>query len=172
MKKLRKGVFETNSSSMHSVVISGNSDDFDDFPKLDKDGMVHIRCDEFGWYYEGNYYGVERKLSYLATMIATQAYQYYDCHYEEDNLPEELNRENMEWNEDFVLVDNILVEYCKCGGWAINRIDGANYPWGYIDHQSYYPSIREFLEYECNGIPVENFLFSGGVELVIDNDNH
>lgn len=169
MKKLRKGVFETNSSSMHSVVISGNSDDFDDFPKIGKDGMVHIRCDEFGWYYEGNYDGVEQKLSYLATMIAAQ-YLRYD--YEEENLPEELNRENMEWNEDFVLVDNILVEYCKCGGWVIQRRRGAFYPWGYIDHQSYYPSIREFLEHECNGIPVENFLFSSGVELEIDNDNH
>lgn len=170
MKKLRKGVFETNSSSMHSVVITGNSDNFDDFPKLGKDGMVHIRCDEFGWSYEGYYYGVEQKLSYLATMIATQAYQYYD--YEEDNLPEELNRENMEWNEDFVLVDNILVEYCKCGGWVIRRRNTESYPWGYIDHQSYYPSIREFLNYECNGIPVENFLFSSGVTLEIDNDNH
>lgn len=170
MKKLRKGVFETNSSSMHSVVITGNSDDFDDFPMLDGNGMVHINCDEFGWSYEGYYDGVEQKLSYLATMIATQAYQYYD--YEEDNLPEELNRENMEWNEDFVLVDNILIEYCKCGGWVIRRRNDEFYPWGYIDHQSYYPSIREFLEHECNGISVENFLFSSGVTLEIDNDNH
>ena len=86
MKKLRKGVFETNSSSMHSVVITGNSDDFDDFPMLDGDGMVHIDCDEFGWSYEGYYDGVEQKLSDLATMIDTQEYQYYD--YEEDNIPE------------------------------------------------------------------------------------
>lgn len=43
MISIRKGVFETNSSSVHSLVIA------DAMPDLSKPLTVHVKVDEYGW---------------------------------------------------------------------------------------------------------------------------
>lgn len=159
-RKIRKGMFETNSSSVHSIVIE-SLDTLDDFPPVDEDGKVRISPDEFGWEYGGNYSGVQKKLSYLATIIC----QRLGCWGEEDML------EEIEDDDDFQLVNDVIINYMKCDGWEIVKREDSFHPWGYIDHQSYCGSIRATLN-EFSGISLPYFLFSSDVVLVIDNDNH
>ena len=65
--KVRKGVFETNSSSVHTLVLNGGS-----LPKLSSDldfnnGVLTIKCGDFK---SINYVtGQKKKLEYLATII-------------------------------------------------------------------------------------------------------
>ena len=46
-RKIRKGVFETNSSSVHSLVISNEGREPSEF-KLNKDGEIEIDFGQFG----------------------------------------------------------------------------------------------------------------------------
>lgn len=66
MIQIRSGVFETNSSSTHSICISTDNTDEMDFPEA-----LHFRLDEFGW--EWNRLDtVESKAAYLyAALIDT-----------------------------------------------------------------------------------------------------
>lgn len=66
MIKIRRSVFETNSSSMHSLSVIGS----DRMTQLEsKDGIVVVGEDEFGWGYEELSTPVE-KLSYLVTQYS------------------------------------------------------------------------------------------------------
>lgn len=59
MKKIRKGVFETNSSSTHSICIA--KDTTITLPK-----NLHFEFGEFGWEYD-TLYSIAEKASYLYT---------------------------------------------------------------------------------------------------------
>lgn len=65
MIKIRKGVFETNSSSVHSLCISKEDKLFLFIPKTKS---IKIRTNEFGWEAE-EYTSAEDKLSYIYTGI-------------------------------------------------------------------------------------------------------
>lgn len=60
--QIRKGVFETNSSSTHAIVIKNDST-INTYPE-----KVEFKLGEFGWEYD-NYNDVETKASYLWTAI-------------------------------------------------------------------------------------------------------
>jgi hypothetical protein len=109
MKKIREGVFETNSSSTHSVVIAkGSEQDLTQLPTLDINGNLQIEPGEYGWEVV-EYNSVEDKLSYAAT---------YALNY-----------------GDIDILTELLKEYT--GAFEINYIDGGYYyDKGYIDHQS------------------------------------
>jgi len=67
--KIRRGIFETNSSSSHTLVFVPNE-------KLDqnikpKQGVVDIMTGEYGWEWE-SYYSPEEKASYVATAIMNE----------------------------------------------------------------------------------------------------
>lgn len=172
MKKVRTGVFETNSSSVHSLVIS----EFPDYTGekqleslIDYDDKIHITTDEFGWGYDGPYHDAVMKLSYLATIIA---YKYYlDCCFTRGADYEQTIRENMDIDEEFEWINDFLITHIDgCKGWFIEPLGSSAYPWGVIDHQSYLGSVREFLDYE--NVSLEEFLLDNNVRLIIDNDNH
>lgn len=64
MKQIRKNVFETNSSSCHSLVISKESVKDEDLPKY-----LNINTNEdFGWMFNC-YYTPEEKAGYLCTVM-------------------------------------------------------------------------------------------------------
>ena len=65
MRKVRRGVFETNSSSTHALVISDVFTGIDTIPVQD-DGKVHIFPGEFGWGPEV-YHDAPAKASYCYT---------------------------------------------------------------------------------------------------------
>lgn len=64
MKNIRTNVFETNSSSSHSISIS-DGDELRDTILPDENGVIHLRGGEFGWEWE-TYNSAESKANYCA----------------------------------------------------------------------------------------------------------
>lgn len=174
MKQVRRNVFETNSSSTHSISII-DENQFRSIKGLvdPVTNRVEARLGEFGWEVE-NYDFFDDKLSYLVTMAA------------EKNLRGHVNRCNsleefMEC-EDIVHLDREIARFCKCEGiilkdFSVKKVsyDNGKSSWmefdGYIDHQSTedYSSMIDFLNQ--HDLTVEQFLL-GNVLVHTDNDNH
>lgn len=164
-RQVRRNVFETNSSSMHSLSIAKKG--VTEYLHVDEyTNKVITEFGEFGWGYE-EYNDPETKLSYLVTMLVET---HSDCY----SLEELYN------TEDFKKINDIVAARCECDGVEINEkitqmvsFDGKKYDWnsheGYIDHQSV-EAIDTLLErYNCT---IEEFIFDKGITLVIDNDNY
>lgn len=109
MKVVRHSVFETNSSSTHSISIA--SGDFVPDHLYEENGVVVVYPGEFGWE-EEEYYDAQTKASYCLTHVKSY----------ENQRDEDLLREVIE------SVTGKKVEF---------RPSSCKYnPWGYIDHQS------------------------------------
>ena len=65
MRKIRTGIFETNSSSVHCICIANDGDNIFVTPKV-----LSCITKEFGWDHE-TYFDTEDKADYLLTMIYT-----------------------------------------------------------------------------------------------------
>lgn len=167
MKTIRNNVFETNSSSSHSLCIGVSNELSPSYLLIDYvDNCVHVEFGEFGWGYDktNNQYD---KLSYLVTMLVET---------EGDSCKSMFDLRN---TEGFKSIENVIKEYCKCDGLLIDSnvqptIGNENYidHDGYIDHQSCedYHSLQHFLnDYR---ITVEQFIFNSSINLIIDNDNN
>lgn len=163
-RQIRKSVFESNSSSMHSLTVSVN--DMWDTLKVDEfENKVITKFDEFGWEVE-SYIDAATKLSYIVTMLVETHCDVYSM-------------EELEETEDFKLINDVVANYCNCDGIRIDsRLEqeewnGKTYDWndhdGYIDHQSVMGVKKLLEEYGCT---MEEFIFNKGVVLHIDNDNH
>ena len=126
MKQVRQGLFETNSSSVHSLSIRG------------KDSLVtvtHLKGEfgEFGWGYERLEYP-DVKLSYILTGIVAPIDNTYYITSKDDNL------------ETFEKVKHLFLnsEKFKWLNEAVLEVTGEEiyFDWdeikdfGYIDHQS------------------------------------
>lgn len=175
MKTIRRNVFETNSSSTHSVSVSNkNSSYCEDYclnPFIDYDDKVHVRFGEFGWEIDsyGTPYG---KLQYVVTMLA-----------ETEGSKVSTLDEFFE-TDGFKLINDAVADYCHCDGiWIDSDMKMNCYEWngtthiyldhdGYIDHQSCetYNSVQDFLD--DYGVDITQFLFDSGVVIHTDNDNH
>lgn len=167
MKTIRNNVFETNSSSSHSLCIGVNNELSPSYLLIDDvDNCIHIEFGEFGWGYETitNQYD---KLSYLVTMLVET---------EGNSCKSMIDLRN---TEGFQSIEKVIKEYCECDGliidsdvhpatWNENYLDHD----GYIDHQSCedYHTLQDFLD--NLGITVEQFIFNSDIKLIIDNDNH
>ena len=144
-RKIRKGVFETNSSSVHSLVISNEGREPSEF-KLNKDGEIEIDFGQFGKdkrIYTSQY----DKLSYLITCL------YYLSGWEISDIYD--RREFREIQEAI----------CKYTGATEIKIIGEQEP--EIDHQSQpYDGIEIINVYD----KVINFVFNKYVLLKTDCD--
>src|SRR4051794_30987832 len=60
--KVRRGVFETNSSSTHSISIASGAETLDTIP-VDDDGVCRVQPGEFGWE-EETFHDAATKASY------------------------------------------------------------------------------------------------------------
>lgn len=145
MQKIRKNVFETNSSSTHSISFDENSFIPTELPVYD--GQVTIYTGEFGWEVE-SYTDPATKASYA--LVHAQ------------NHPELLDmlREAIQWG----VGDGVEV---------IFDLDEDNTdPWstvnGYIDHQSHGVCDDAFASKET----LYRFIFDPNTVLYTDNDNH
>lgn len=154
---VRKNIFETNSSSMHSVSVISKKLQHNEMV-LDKDGILHTELGEFGWGYD-EYFDQATKLSYLVTTKAMhlEHESYYLDEKEFDELLEDL-KDDSEW----INLVNMLKERTGCKDVVIDKSNG------YIDHQSFEGGITSFLKsIDCTA---EEFIF-GDTTLIIDNDN-
>jgi len=186
MKRVvRHNVFETNSSSTHSVSISKKLNGIDapgDLVVSEEDNKVHARFGEFGWEVR-DYRQASTKLSYYLTMMyeSCVAYENSGC-----NRKEFFNVKSYDDFRKipyFIELETLIACLCECDGLEIDfdnesdkykTSDGGRHLWkteGYIDHQSCeeYLNPREFLnEY---GVTLEEFIFDPAVILHTDNDN-
>lgn len=162
-RQIRRSVFETNSSSMHSLSITSGVIEPNHMSVNDED-KIEVELGEFGWGYDC-YTDQLNKLSYLMTMCtgtcgATTEEGFYE-------------------SESFKKIEDAIREYCGCSGIEIVNANFHTDEWsggkyldydGYIDHQSMYNSVDDFLaDYNTDII---EFVFNPNVKLIIDNDNH
>lgn len=186
MKQVRNSMFETNSSSTHSVALrkpnmesklTGSLTEYID----PADNYIHVPFGEFGWGYD-EYEDAFTKLQYLLTMIAETARR-------DGWHPKYRNNEEFYMLDDFLLLESIVCEHtlgCKgiCLASEITEciyddiVDDEGNPYhgidfdGYIDHQSHedYNCLMDFLEsWETT---IEQFLFDENMRIIIDNDNN
>ncbi len=163
MKQVRHGVFETNSSSTHSVSVHRNSTRIEQNRMVVcDDGYIHATLGEFGWE-EEDYYSQESKLSYLLTM-AVHKNGLYAYNFNEREDREAID--SLQETEDFKRISAEVARHAGCKGIVVD------YSSGYIDHQSHedYRSMDDFLnDYD---VSILEFVFGSGVVVHTDNDNH
>lgn len=181
MKTTRSNVFETNSSSVHTVCIQPVKKDLEPraglYFDVDDDNNIVVHMHEFGW--SGSCETPEEKLSYLCLLIWSFLNQIGNpavnsvegSFFLADEKEYAKAAETVENTEEFDRIRRILKEKFKCNDVIISR-DNSD---GYIDHQStdYYNNIDEW--YDSHGIKddedIYNFLV-GPSYIEIDNDNH
>lgn len=142
IEKKRVGVFETNSSSTHSITISESGDLTDKL--LVENGVCEIYPGEFGWDVE-EYNDATTKASYCLTWAKE-----YGSEKHEEMLKEAIKEHTGAETVEFVPA---VSEY---------------YQWGYIDHQSSDVCQKAFGSREA----LKNFIFNHKSWLSTDNDNH
>lgn len=157
----RHGVFETNSSSTHSITI--NTENFIDSSQSVKDimnelGEIEIKCGCFGWEIE-EHFSVYSKLQYLITYIMRN----YDNHNKEDQQVYMISQP--EYDILCRVMGEVLEEFC---GFIVRESDDPYAIYGYIDHQSL--GVPEILFQSKEKL--SNFIFNKNSYLVTDNDNH
>lgn len=165
-RQIRKGVFETNSSSMHAIAIM-KEDELDTLPVDVATNKVITKFGEFG-FGRSIHTDAVTKLSYLVTMLVEI---HSSC----------CSMEELCQLEDFRLINDAVVKYCHCDGILIDeKLTKSPYcdeEWilndheGWIDHASYegYESVTEFLaEVKCTA---EEFIFYKKVKLVVKDDS-
>ena len=166
MIKKRNKVFETNSSSVHTVTIA--ADDVREKPNfLGETCKLDFR--EFGW--DGDCSTWRSKLAYLAQLV-------FEC------IPwEEKKNNNASMCDDKISLGNALnmlesnQEYRHLKDIVCNWINADDLTWsgcGYIDHQSYedYKNLDDWLK--DHGLDSDDkildFIF-GDSYIEISNDN-
>lgn len=174
MKKIRNNVFETNSSSTHSLSIKlGESLENFNIP-LNNIGVIEANFGEYGWGYD-ILDTQEAKLSYLLTMVAMTELG-------SDIIKTKISARDRFINTDgFQKLNNFAKQHCNgisdsiCSqlakdAWHQNsgfklEIDG------YIDHQSCedYNSLQDFLD-DYN-ISIDEIILNPTAHIIIDNDN-
>ena len=145
MKQTRKDVFETNSSSVHTLQISKDGLEPSEL-KLNKDGNIEIEFGEFEKDYR-IYNNQYEKLQYLISFIAYNYGYYYDL----DELYE---------NYDFITVRDAVCEYT-----GANNIIVVGETQAHIDHQSADECVIRLYDDE-----IINFIFNKYVALKTDCD--
>lgn len=148
----RKGVFETNSSSMHSLSIST---DADDTVHTEDCNTIIVGDGEFGWGYEQ-----------LTSWLEKADYFGVECRHDDDwrtgepstkeLTPHQIKRRDLLTGAIGRKYPNIKLEF---GGG------------GYIDHQSRGDIWAEVFDSEDPETMLFNIIF-GDYVIIIDNDNH
>ena len=142
MMKIRKGMFETNSSSTHTIVVADRN--------CEPGNLVDFRIGEFGWEFE-RLDTIDEKASYLYTMAC------------------ELTGRDV-YQDLYEVLVKYGIE-CSCSLPAvIKKYDGFPYlDNGYVDHAG---EGRDFVERMLSHEhALIRYLFSPGSFVITGNDN-
>lgn len=149
MKNIRHGVFETNSSSTHSISINRNTEGLMETLPVSENGEIEIEPGEFGWELE-EYSDPMYKASYALTWA------------KQNEKPE-----NPEYS---TMLEKVIKD--QTGAKKVTFVsqgdEGSWDAWGYIDHQSNDVCETAF-EDEAT---LRDFIFRKGSYFETDNDNH
>jgi hypothetical protein len=154
---IRTKVFETNSSSTHSIsIISGD-------PKLystisvDEDGTIELTGGQFGWE-QMMFTSPIAKANYAIQDVFGNRRSYND---DED----EISFLNFLKDEKLQMIFEVIKEHTKAKNIVINKEELKS---GYIDHQSAETSMEAFESKQT----LFDFLFNPNSYIHTDNDNH
>ena len=152
MIKRRENIFETNSSSMHSIVVSSIDRGYNYDLPVTKDGILYVNFGEFGWGPEILKYPIE-KLSYYIT-------DQFGGFRDEDTNFDSIVCDIL---EDPRMKGLIEILKAKVPGFKKLELGPAEYcRFGYVDHQS---------SGLTSGKNVADLIFNSSIIIVIDNDN-
>ena len=152
---IRRGVFETNSSSCHSISIKGDDHYRDDFNGEGRD--LEIELGEFGWGPDLLEHPFD-KLCYV--LVSIQYFQPW-CKTIADLVK----------SKEFIWLQDIIREKINYN-LVVEENSGKFYPLGYIDHDSKY--LLEDLWSDNETVFKDNmreFIFNNKYNVIIDNDN-
>jgi hypothetical protein len=126
MKKIRKSVFETNSSSMHSLILK-KSEEIKDISalKLDNNGYLHIELNDYS-YLEKDLKEVNEILSFVASYMIE--YGYYNGWSEKNNYERDPNPEEMKKFKGIDILEKIVKKYTGAKGIIIGKITQGHFP--------------------------------------------
>ena len=141
MKLIRKNVFETNSSSTHSITIANSTGLYSTLP-VDENGVVNIISGDFGWE-EQEYSDTQTKAAYIAVYIRDWSGDKQD---EFRNIFENLLKEvtgcdSVEYEDKFWDSEERSYKNSKGEIESYTQKTGD----GYIDHQSVEDNDYHFL---------------------------
>lgn len=180
-KQIRSGLWETNSSSTHTVYFT-SGDTQEDISELSKyiqdDDYLHIELGEFEWEIK-SYTDAYTKLQYALTMAFVT-----EC---TEIVKDDKDTISFEETAGYKVINDLIASKLHCSGIKIDSeiklrsyedYDGSIVMYlecndGDIDHQSStdaYNSLQDFLDdYD---ISLETFVFDPNVVLHTDNDNY
>jgi hypothetical protein len=154
--QIRSKVFETNSSSSHSITVSGTeAADFGLGRETLRSGAIQIEChSDFGWKSE-EHHGTTDKIAYM--LMQCDPNHFNDgVEYDEDIIPSLVERnENARWLVDVIQRTTGCTLEFRAGSWAG------------IDHQSHGEGSEMFTD----EAEMRRFLFSPSSYLQTGNDN-
>jgi hypothetical protein len=157
MKKvIRNGVFETNSSSMHSISLNVAQDEYEPIKPAtgkSKNRELTISCGEYGWGPDScSSWG--EKLSYVITSIKANS--------------DVASIEDMQNHRFFKLVKEVVHDFTGMK-MVVDSLEG------YIDHQSV-DMLSDYLDDKKSDEDfmndIKELIFNKKYTIVIDNDNH
>lgn len=154
--QIRSQVFETNSSSSHSITVSGTeAEDFGLGKDVLRSGVISIeQYSDFGWEWT-EFHGTKDKIAYMLMQCDPQEFS-FNAEGSDDIVPRLVERsDNARW-----LVD--VIE--RATGCMIEMRVGSYVG---IDHQSH----GEGSELFCDESAMRQFLFSPSSYLQTGNDN-
>ena len=154
MKKLRSNVFETNSSSCHSLVIDKKSD-YDTIPN---NGISELEGGQFGWGYKELTIPIER-LNYVAVIIY---------------ILKDIVKPFKSIDYNTCLKNFESVVYKQTGAtkliYNFSTSDYKHSNYSYIDHQSCDSEGR--FKFLLDPEKIRNLIFRNSSIIIIDNDQH
>lgn len=153
--QIRRSVFETNSSSTHSIVIN-YSDTFDNIPTSDS---IVGTGDRFGWEDE-IYNDFYSKLNYIISFL------FYECETEE-NYYEIKKSDHYKLLEEVIKIETGIDLYVPNILQVKEKTKSRFDFYGHIDHQSFYvaeDALGSYKDLSC-------FLFNSLSVLRTGNDN-
>lgn len=123
MKKIRRGTFETNSSSMHSLVIKGEKKINKDQLKINENGFVEAETEEYTW---GHFIleTAQEKLNYVVACKINEDDLYLFGNNSENNSKhhKRLARAGIE----FIKLEEMLSEITGAKGIEVNLTKGCS----------------------------------------------
>jgi hypothetical protein len=149
-KQTRQGVFETNSSSTHSIsIVTADLNSVMDTIIPDEDGNIILSGGDFGWE-QATYHDAETKANYMLV---------YAMDWSGDKKDEFLER-----------LKEVIIEQTGCNDVIFKGNSSDYYEFGYIDHQSAEDHDYHYIFYDKEEL--RQFIFNGASYLETDNDNH
>jgi hypothetical protein len=147
----RQAVFETNSSSTHSLSISSSSTDLLDTLPLNEQGEVVLNGGQFGWEVE-DYSDAGTKASYAAIYVSEWS-----------------GEKSAEFKE---VLDTVIKQQTGCSNVVYDLSTDWSHPreTSYIDHQSVEGGQLDYL-FEDPEL-LRQFIFNPRSVLHTDNDNY